>query len=164
MAAAGADQLVIVRLVIAAAKVGRIVKDIVRGLAVEIEVEISEINLGKFLFQLGKVPAGHFAGLVGKDAVLLFLLLGQTGVAHHIGGFHMELHQSQTAGVSAEDDVVLVHLDGVQRGTLPHTFRTSVHSFRGNDAGIVLIGNQLRHRQFQQFFRNHSAIVLLACG
>ena len=60
VAAAGADQLVIVRLVIAAAKVGRIVKDIVRGLAVEIEVEISEINLGKFLFQLGKVPAGGY--------------------------------------------------------------------------------------------------------
>ena len=42
----------------------------------------------------------------------------------------MELHQSEAAGVSAEDDVILVHLDGVQRGALAHAFRAGVHGFR----------------------------------
>ena len=43
---------------------------------------------------------------------------------------YMELHQSEAAGVSAEDDVILVHLNGVQRGALAHAFRAGVHGFR----------------------------------
>ena len=68
------------------------------------------------------------------------------GVSHNVGHVHMELHQSKTAGVSAEDDVVLVHLNGVKSGTLPHTFRAGVHSFLGNDARVVLIRNKIFDR------------------
>ena len=127
----------------------------VGDVSVKIKVKIPEIDLFQLLLELGEIPARKLSRFVGQQAVFLFLLLCQARVPYDVGGLNVELHQGEAAGVSAEDDVVFVHLDRVEGTALLDALHAGVDGLRGDDTRVVFVRFQVGDGHLEQLFANH---------